>query len=392
MDDLYHDSFQRARVSNTNQRFDAEFLYSKQPLQFDEILGGAGSATWNANSRDITLAIGGTALTDAAGMYQHFYNPYTPGNSQFIAITGTLNGANLAGTASVFLRSNVTGSVVEEIHPQDTWTSSAAGVNWQYSQIFLMDFQSLRVGRIRFALDRAGMAMPVHVIENDNIRAGGYWQLASAPMFWRVYNTASNTIVEFGYGDSLNAIGFRFTSALNATQTCRAICTTVKSEGGGDLQEMTGLPFSASNGATTKAVADTLIPVMSIQLKTTLGGVPNRGLVIPQFANIFTDNPIYYQWLINPTLTGASFASVNANSIVNLDVAASAITGGRVISSGYASTGSNKLASTAHGLTEKDPLSVNYAGTTGDILTLAAVRVGVSSAAVGAAIDWKEIR
>lgn len=392
VDDFYHDAFQRQRVSNTNQRFDAEFLYSKQPLQFDEILGGVGTSTWSANSRDITLAINGTALADAAGMYQHFYNPYTPGNSQFVAITGVLNGTNLSGTAALFLRSNVTGSVVETVYDQSTWLAATSGVNWNYSQIFLMDFQSLKVGRIRFALDRAGIAVPVKVIENDNARASGYWQLANAPTFWRIYNTATATVTEFGYGDASNAIGFRFTSALNATQTARAICTTVKSEGGGDLMDMPGFPFAASNGATTRTVAATMLPVLSIQIKTTFGTVPNRGLVVPISTSVLTDNPIYWEWRLNPTLTGASFTSVDANSITNFDVAATVVTGGRIIASGYSSAGGNKLASTDHGLTDKVPLSVNYAGTVGDILSFCAVRVGSSSASMGVALDWKEIR
>lgn len=391
-DDFYNDAFQRLRVSDTDQRFDAEFLYDKLPLLFDEIVGGAGTATHNANSRDVTLAIGGETLTDAAGLYQRWYNPYTPGNSQFIAVTGVLNGANIAGTASVFRRSYATGSVVEEVIEQGDWVGAASGVNWQYSQIFLIDFQSLKIGRIRFALDRGGLAVPVATMENDNERATGYWQMANAPIFWRVYNTATNTVVELGYGDTYNAVGFRFTSALDDTQTARAVCCTVKSEGGGDLLDLSGLPFAASNGATTKAVSTTLIPLLSIQLKTTFNSLPNRGLVIPTSYSFVNDYPIYYQLLLNATLTNASFASVDANSLCNFDVAATAVTGGRVLSSGYAGAGGQRASGTEKGLTSKIPLSVNYAGTTGDILTVCAVRVGAQNAATGAAIEWREVR
>ncbi len=43
-DDFYNDAFQRLRVSAPDTRFDSEFLYDKQPLLFEEIIGGTGTA------------------------------------------------------------------------------------------------------------------------------------------------------------------------------------------------------------------------------------------------------------------------------------------------------------------------------------------------------------
>lgn len=392
-DDFYSDAFQRLRVSNTDQRLDVEFIYNKQPLLFDEIVSGSGSAVHQANERHVKLLTGSIANGDGAGLYQHFYNPYTPGNSQFIAITGTLNGANLPGTASLFLRSSVTGSTVEETYSQSTWVGAVSGVNWQYSQIFLIDFQSLKIGRIRFALDRGGVAVPVKTIENDNERASGYWQLANAPVYWRVYNTAGSTVSEIGYGDAYNAVGFRFTTqAPSAQQFVNAICATVKSEGGGDLLNMPGYKFALGNGAALRTVAASYLPLFSVQLKTTFGAGVNRGVVFPQALSFQNDNPIYYQVLMNPTLTGANFSSVDANSLCNYDVSASALSGGRVIAAGYAGTGAARAAATAIALTGKAPLSVNYAGTVGDILTVAAIRTTATSSASGVSLEWKEVR
>jgi hypothetical protein len=386
-DDGYNDAFQRLRVSNTDQRFDAEFLYSKQPLLFDEIAAGAGVATHNAQSRDVTLATNGTALADGVGLFQHWYNPYTAGNSQEVIITGTLNEANLSsGTVQAFLRSSVTTDTTVET------VDITSAADWRYSQIFVIDFQSLKVGRIRFALDQSGLAVPVASIENDNERVGGYWQMANAPVYWKVYNTDSDSVTEFGYGDSSNAVGFIFRAPISAAHKARAICTTVKSEGGGDLLDIAGFPFSAGNGVTSRAVSTTLLPLVSIQLKTTFGAGTNRGIVIPTGFSIANDNPVFYQLIVNGTLTGASFASVDANSLCNVDVSASAITGGRVISSGYAGVGGTRSGASEKGITNKTPLSVNYVGTTGDILTLAAVRFGNTNAATGAALEWREVR
>jgi hypothetical protein len=384
-DDFFSDAFQRLRVSNTDQRFDVEFLYDKQPLVMDEITGGAGSVTHNANSRDLTITAGGATTADEAGVFQNWYNPYTPGNSQFVALTGTLNGANLAGTCEAFLRSNITGSVTTE-------AVEVTGCNWQFSQIFLMDFQSLKVGRIRYGIDTAGLAVPTASIENDNKRATGYWQIAHAPIYWRIYNTATETITEVGYGDSLNAIGYRFRSALSDAQHIRAICGTVKSEGGGKLLDLDGFPFRTPPAIATRTVSTTLIPIVSIQVQPTFNSLPNRSLVIPYEVSVQTDNPADYVLIRNGTLTGASFAQVDANSGVYADSAATAITGGTYIGGDLVASGGTRAGATQGLLTGKVPLSVNYAGTSGDILTIAAIRSAGVNAGVTAVIKWKEIR
>jgi hypothetical protein len=255
-----------------------------------------------------------------------------------------------------------------------------------------MDFQSLRVGRIRWGIDRAGLAVPLAEVSNDNIRATGYWQTANQPVSWLLYNTADSTYTELGYGDEDNAIGFRYRIPVNASQTMRAICATVKSEGGGDLFDLTGAKFSVSNGVTKKTVSTTLIPILSIQVKSTLNTYPVKGIVFPRDFEISNDTPIYYEWRVTPTLTGASFASVSADSITNFDTAATAVTGGRVIRSGYSGTaGAASRNVTGGGLTSKIPLGVSPAGV-GDILTLCAVRDGNTNSIVGTSLNFEDIR
>jgi hypothetical protein len=255
-----------------------------------------------------------------------------------------------------------------------------------------MDFQSLDVGRVRYALDMDGLVMELGQIANDNRRETAYWQNPNQPVCYEVVNTTTESVTEFRYGDRDNAIGFRFRVPTDASHYARAICASVKSEGGGGLLDLDGFPFSAGNGATTKAVAATIIPLASIQLKTTFNSLINRGLILPQSYSIVTDQPLYYEIRVNPTLTGASFGSVDDSSIANVDVAATAITGGRVISSGYIGAGGQRAGGTEKSVTSKIPLSVNYTGTTGDILTICAVRVGAQSAAAGVSIEWREIR
>lgn len=66
-DNLYNDAFQRQRVSNTDQRFDGDFSYDLSPLLFDNI-SATGTLTFNANTRDVTLATASTSAAVSAGL------------------------------------------------------------------------------------------------------------------------------------------------------------------------------------------------------------------------------------------------------------------------------------------------------------------------------------
>lgn len=392
-DNLYNDAFQRLRVSATDQRFDSEFAYDKSPLLFDDISAGGGTATFDGNARDVVLTTGATGTGVSAGLRQRFANIYTPGNSQLIILTGTLATITAGGRAEIFLRSNITGTVTEQVIDQSGW-SVTSGIDWTMSHIFVMDFQSLRVGKIRFGIDADGLLTEMAHINNDNKRATGYWQTPNQPVYWRQYNTALYTYTELGYGDEANAIGFRYRVAVNASQTMRAICATVKSEGGGDIHDLAGIRFGVGNGVTRRSVTSTtaFLPILSIQLKATLNTYPVKSIVFPIDIEITSDNAIWYEVRINPALTGASFASVGADSITNLDVVATAITGGRVIKSGYVSGGQAGIrGSSTHMLTSKIPLGVSAAGV-GDILTVCCIKDAQTNASVGASLVIDEVR
>lgn len=391
------DAFGRIRVSDTGLRVDSTFTYDKQPLLFDEVLVGTGLATFDSNLRAVYLSTGGAVASNSATLRLHYNTPYTPGNSQFIALTGNLNPDNIsnwtnikaeigygnannavgfrydATGASIFLRSSISGAATDlVVVKQSDWNvNKVADTDWTKSQIFMIDFQSLGVGRIRFYLDRDGDAILVHSIQNDNTRVGPYWQLGSLPPYWSIENTG----------------------VAGATGRVLAICCTVKSEGAPNLDDLPGFPFSASNIASPKTVSNTLVPVLTVQLKTTISGIINRGLVRIEDVSLMGTNPFHWQLIANPTLSGESYSSVNTNSICNYDVTASGISGGRVILAGYVGGGAgNTRSSFATPITGKIPLSINSEGTLGDKITIAAIRVGNSDSAVSAAINWQEIK
>jgi hypothetical protein len=389
------DAFARVRTSDPSNRFDLEFTYDKQPTLVDEVVGGSGStATHSADSRDVTLAIGNTTNGTSHALYAHYDVPYTPGCSQLVDITGTLDGAGLgSGDAFFFVRSSVSGSVLESAYAQTDWDVPSLDMDWRNSQIFTLDFQSLKVGLIRFGFNRGGVPVTALSVANDNIRVSGYWQSPSLPPFWRIYTDATYTYMEMGYGDESNGIGIRYRIAKNASATMRAICVTVKSEGGDKLFDMPGENRSYPM-VDARTVAATLIPVLSISAAATFptaGSIANRGVYIPTEFDISTDNPILYKILYRPTLTGASFDDVDAvYSGMRYDTAATAVTGGICVSSGYIATDKNVVGARG-GLLGRTIMALSRnAGS--DILTIAAVRTTTTSAAVRASLQWKEIR
>ena len=372
-------------------RFDIEFIYNKQPDVFDEITNGVGSVTWNSNTRDLTLATNGATASDTASMFG-FDVPYTPGSSQLVESTSVMNLADIAGgEAFVFLRSSISGTPVTTTYAQSAWNGEdVSDVDWSKSQIFAIDFQSLKVGRIRFALVRDGVITPVHSITNDNTREGGYWQHANHPPSFRIYNDATHTYMEIAYGDTNNGVGFMYRVPVNASATMRAICVTVKSEGGVPLFDMPGYNRSTDLYVTSKTISNTDTPILSIRPSATFGGVPNRGLYIPDGFQIITDQGLYYEILFNATLTGASWTNVDAtNSGMEQDIAATAVSGGVKVASGYLTDARDDT--NVNGILGKTLLFLGRTGTPRS-LTIAGRRTTGTDASVFAGVQWREIR
>ena len=390
-DSLFLSEFAELRVAAPGNRSDTEFLYGLQPLLYD-VVTVSGSASFQTGTRDVILDTIGYSGTYSSTLRKHYWIPYTPGSGQEIDMTGAINASNVTGSASVFLRSYSSGTVNVQYVPQSQWTGASSGVKWNNSQIFRMSFQSLKVGRIQYSLVRDGIPVKVAEIVNDNIRSAGYWQYASLPPYWNIHHVSSGTITEIGYGDDFNGIGFSYYTAPAPTQKVRAICETVKSQGGQYLLDMPGFPGVADSYLTPKTVSTTLIPVISIRVASLFRGIQNRSLVVPLSISIETDNPIYYRILYRPTLTGASWTPVNAsNSGVEYDITASAFANPQlVVDADRISSGRNQQIVSSNVLGR----IIMALGSTGvaDVLTIAAIRTTASNASVSGIIKWKEIR
>jgi hypothetical protein len=290
---------------------------------------------------------------------------------------------------SVFLRSTVTGTTTLQTVSHTDWLDQFDH-DWRYSQIFRISFQSLRVGRIQFAMVHDGLIIKVAEILNDNLRATGYWQYANLPPYWKIYNDGANTVTEFGYGDELNGVGFRYVhSGTIAAAQALAICSTVKSQGGGRIENLPGTPW-VTPIPSAKTVSTTLIPVLSLRVGATFNSLVNRASVVLQGYTIATTQPIDFAIIYRPALTGASWSAIDATyNGVEYDVTASAITGGYRIAGDYtAASVSNPTR--VSGLLDRVLMSLGSG--TSDIISLSAIRAGSSDASVRAYLSGKELR
>jgi hypothetical protein len=390
-DSVNLDSFGRLRVSENGDRFDAEFNYDLQEELFDKIENGNGTITHDADKRHALLSVVATGTGDGA-VLSSYPIPYTPGCSQFISITGVLNYASISGgTAFIFLRSSVSGTAVTTLVPQSEWDYPNTDISWDKSQIFELDFQSLKVGRIRYMINRDGIITCLHEIKNDNRRNTGYWQTPNLPVCYRIYNDATYTYMEIGYGNESNGIGFCYRIPINASATMTGICATVKSEGGNDLFDIPAFNRVADRGTTTKTISTSLVPLISIRPRSTFNSIPNLGIYIPLSFTIQTDNPIKLIVIHDCLLTNASWNNVDTTqSGMEYDIAATAYTNGHIVHSEYVATSKNSLEDQS-GILGRNVLWDRQGDESG-ILTIAAIRTSGTDASVLASFKWSEIR
>lgn len=108
--------------------------------------------------------------------------------------------------------------------------------------------------------------------------------------------------------------------------------------------------------------------------------------------NTGSTNPILFQVVLNPTLTNASFANVNAaNSMAMVDTSATASSGGIVVMSGYVPAAASGRGDTGNTAWVQDlPLVTTALGGVQDTLSILCAGIGGVSSAV-ACINWKEV-
>lgn len=386
------DAFGRLRVSEPFTLFDTQSRYYDHG-QFSSSTSGTSSVTYVSAQSSFQLNVG-TSNGDSVIRESKRVFPYQPGKSQLTLNTFCMNTpkTNLRQRVGLFgandgvffendgtynymvIRSGSTG--VEERIRQDAWNgdrlTGAGGANNpsgitlypDRTQIFYADVEWLGVGSVRVGFVINGAYILCHTFNHAN-QSGNtkvYMTTATLPIRYEITNTGSTS------------------GASMMTQ----ICSTVISEGG---YNSFGTTQTAGTGTTQKRLtnANTYYPVVSIRLNSSR----LDSIVLPRQIDVLSPSVNYYRWVLlqNATLTGATWATTSPTGTVDIDLAATAVSGGTEIQSGYAS--SRELTQLSSVDYFQYQLGRTLAGVS-DVVTLA-LAATANNADVLAELGWQEL-
>jgi hypothetical protein len=396
------DAFGRLRTSSPLTLFDSSHRFADNGL-WSTGVAGSGTATFNANQGlidcSVTALSGSSVKRETTKVFS-----YQPGKSLLVLNTFVMSSAKaglvqrvgyygadngiyfeLDGTTlNIVKRTIVNGSLQNIKIPQSQWNgdkllnetgSSGLTLDISKAQILWMDFEWLGVGSVRVGFVINGKFVVCHTFYHANIIASTYITTASLPLRYEIENT-SNT---------------------GSTSTLKQICSTVISEGGYQLygaQQSIGTAIDAPYNLITAVGTD--YPVLTIRLKST----KLDAVVILTALSILPVSTANYKWKVvaGGATTGGSgsWQPASADSSVEYKMDASAITGGRILASGYMSN-TNQSNPSLDILKEalfKFQLERNGLSGVPNELTLvvsASAASGGSPARIHASLDWEEI-
>jgi hypothetical protein len=184
--------------------------------------------------------------------------------------------------------------------------------------IFWLDVEWLGVGDVRTGFFIDGKPVVAHTFYNTNKNSTTYMSTACLPLRYEIENTAGQT----------------------GSSTMRQICSTILSEGG---YEGFSRRYNVTHSGTTPhtlTTAGTQYPLVAIRM------APDRldSIIVPSNISVAiepgTNNKplvVQYRILLNPTLTGNTWAT-HFNGNVQYNVTATGVTGGTDIIGGYISS------------------------------------------------------
>lgn len=316
------------RVSSARAVLDAKNIYDATPILWDDqqVSGAGTSSTHSTATASVTLSVSNLTagkrvrqtkrrMTYQAGKGQliqftavlhpsgHDTNP-TPGiirnvgqhddnNGVFFSSRGVTGGAYTTQEVYVVVRSSTSGSPADSAYPQSQWkldrmdglggsgNPSGIKVDWTKGQLFVIDYQWLSLGQIRFGLKIGTRIHYVHSVESENVISVPWASTPHLPMRCSIEND--------GTGPAATLI-----------QICAAVFTE-------DGVDEIGYGFSVER--TTQLVTNNdaaLYPLIAMRLKSTHLGSTVRPLSI----SIVCATNAVFRWalLVDPTVVGTAFS------------------------------------------------------------------------------------
>lgn len=386
------DAFGRLRVSNVYSLFEFSHRFDKEPLKFYESTATGGTSTHSANDASVQMTV--TSSSGSSVIRQsrvHF--PYHPGKSQLVVLTGNMGTARTnctkrigafsdqdglffqqeGSTLSVVQRSSTSGSPVNTVVAQSSWNldkldgtgSSGYTINFSNQNIFLIDYQWLGSGRVRFGMVLDGQIIYCHEFLNANALTTVYIKTGSLPIRYEITNTGATA----------------------GSTTMQATCGSLISEGGFDPL---GNIRSVNNQVTLKTIQTaSQTPLVALRL----GGSYQRAALQLLDVSIFCQSvdDLIFEIYFNPTLTGASWS---ATGIAEVDFSSTSFTGGTLLHTGYirGASSSPSVVSIENALTKVSTyfLGANNFTNTSDILMISCRSFGTVANVTGS-ITFREV-
>jgi len=345
------DAFGRQRVSNPVTLFDSKQLHDDLPLFWDEeIVNNGGSTTSSHSTTDAatTMTVDSNSGDYVIRQTKMRFN-YSPGKSQQILTTFVLGeavsntskkigyfntstaSAYTADIDGIYLSQNgTTQSIVQAKNGTETAIAQASWnvdvfdgtgpsgitLDWTKTQIMIIDFEWLGVGRVRVGFVVNGLVYQAHEFLNANGLTSVYMSSPNHSMRYEIRSTGG-------------------------TDSMEHICSSVASEGG--ETKLGTLRYKSTEGTHQDAATEnTVYAVLGVRLKTTHLDLVIDILNIAIQIHTASD---FGEWsvIFNPTVAGTFTFSDLSNSGTQTATGGTSntVTGGYAISGGFVESGSS---------------------------------------------------
>lgn len=332
------DAFGRPRISSATIFYSEHFSDDAHTFDWVTRLTTGGTSTFDKTKARVSLSAT-TASGSAAVTQSRRYFQYIPGQAMLAIFSGVFaapkaNVEQIIGflddsdglyfqvdstTINIGIRTSTSGAPVSTLVPRSSWNvdrldgtgPSGLNIDFTYGQIFVIDFEWLGYGKIRWGVFANGNFHYCHEITNINTLSNAYMQRGSLPIRYSIRNTAGTA----------------------SSTTLQQGCVSLIGEGNANIGKITQ---GVSNGIIGVAVGTV---AFTFPLAIRLNSNYNKSEARPEEISIFTtsNTAIYYEVVANATITGGTWVQ-ETNSILDANRTVTAVTGGKIIHSGYLSS------------------------------------------------------
>ena len=314
-DNATGDAFGRVRVSNPATIYAQKFLYGKsEGTFFNEELNGGATSVHDFDHACIDMSVSSNGDYVIRQSKQRFN--YQAGKSQFVLTTGIINptenvtqriGYFQGGTSSPFdvidglcFEADGTtmsvciykGGLKNREASQGNWNidnldgngPSKLIIDWSKPQIFVIDFQWLGLGRVRYGIDLDGVLYYIHEFNNANFVDQVYMRSPNQPIRYEIRSNGGSA-------------------------TMKQICISVNSEGGQDPAGLiASIQMDSNVSLTTSWQMLKAVRLKSTELDATVDVLSKSTIAVSSGD---------YQWALlwNPIITNPTWIDVQGASI-----------------------------------------------------------------------------